>query len=166
MEFNSNKYKNINDKNMQNNENYINLKEIDLNNQNQIFQIGEILKKIVKKSYSPYSNFPVSALLITEKNIYEGVNIENRSYSLTICAERVAIFNAILNEDFDFKYLFIYGEKADYPLPPCGACRQVISEFGKKDMKIIIFSKNLSYIILSLEQIYPFDSLHDLIDKK
>lgn len=127
-----------------------------------IEKIGKELSELSKKSYSPYSKFPVSAILFTENNKYFGVNIENRSYSLTICAERVAIFNAILNNDYNFKYLFIYGANSDYPLPPCGACRQVISEFGNSELKIIMISKNFDYKILSLKDIYPFDSLHEL----
>ncbi|MCX8058101.1 MAG: cytidine deaminase [Spirochaetes bacterium] len=131
-------------------------------NKDKIKEIGNELKELAKKAYCPYSKFPVSAILITQNNKYYGINIENRSYGLTICAERVAISNAILNGDYNLKYLFIYGENAEYPLPPCGACRQVISEFGNKDLKIVIFSKNLNYKILTLEEIYPFDSLHEL----
>ncbi|MDP3183154.1 MAG: cytidine deaminase [Desulfobaccales bacterium] len=85
-----------------------------------------------KHAYAPYSNFRVGAAVLTEKgNIYSGVNVENASYGLTICAERAAIFAAVAAEGNDMKIraLAVFNQ-SEAPCAPCGACRQVILEFG------------------------------------
>jgi len=98
------------------------------------------LKAIIKNSHSPYSHFKVAALLITKDNkVYSGVNIENVSFSLTICAERVAIFKAVSEGQKDFKMLFIYTPTQNFTYP-CGACLQVLKEFNK-DLEIILINK-------------------------
>lgn len=99
-----------------------------------------LLKEIIKNSYSPYSKFPVAAILITKHNIFSGVNIENVSFSLTICAERVAIFKAISEGDKSFQKLIIYTPTENFTYP-CGACLQVLKEF-KRDLEIILINKN------------------------
>ncbi|MEO0130233.1 MAG: cytidine deaminase [candidate division WOR-3 bacterium] len=105
----------------------------------QINKYIDLLKEIVKNSYSPYSNFSVAAVLVTKNNIYSGVNIENVSFSLTICAERVAVFKAISEGDKNFQKLIIYTPTKDF-VYPCGACLQVLREF-KKDLEIILVNK-------------------------
>lgn len=103
-----------------------------------------ILKAIeaAKNSYSPYSKFKVGAALLTKNNeIYLGCNIENASYSLTNCAERTAIFKAVSEGKKEFKAIAIMGsatEEFDEYCTPCGACRQVLSEFCEPDFKIIL----------------------------
>lgn len=128
---------------------------------NIIEKYKEKLIKLSEKTYSKYSHFRVASILITEKNEYYGVNIENRSFGLTICAERVAVFEAVKNQDFNFKYIFVYSPDALSPLPPCGACRQVISEFSN-DVIVIMLSKDFDYKAAYINEIYPFDSLHNL----
>lgn len=105
----------------------------------QIKEYVELLRKIIKNSYSPYSRFPVSALLITKNNMYSGINVENVSFSLTICAERVAVFKAISENDRNFQKLIIYTPTKDFTYP-CGACLQVLKEF-EKDLAIILVNK-------------------------
>ena len=81
-------------------------------------------------SYSPYSHFAAGAAVMTsDGEIYSGCNIENQAYSVTNCAERTAIFNAVSEGHDDITLLAVI---ADTPAPtaPCGACRQVIAEFG------------------------------------
>jgi len=99
-------------------------------------------KEVLKNSYSPYSKFKVSSSLITEEGkIFTGVNVENASYGLTICAERVAIFKAVSQGYKNIKAILVYADKN--PCYPCGACLQVMSEFNK-NMKILIFDgKNI-----------------------
>ncbi|MCS7249843.1 MAG: cytidine deaminase [candidate division WOR-3 bacterium] len=104
----------------------------------QIKKYIDLLKKIVKNSYSPYSQFPVATLLITKNNIYSGVNIENVSFSLTICAERVAVFKAISEGEKSFQKLIIYTPTKDFTYP-CGACLQVLKEF-ERDLEIILIN--------------------------
>lgn len=94
-----------------------------------------------KKSYSPYSNFAVGAAVEMESGrVFTGTNIENCSYGLTICAERVAIFNAISNGEVNIKRLAISCKSSENfsELMPCGACRQVISEFSTPETEIIV----------------------------
>ncbi len=86
-------------------------------------------KEAAQSAYAPYSQYKVgSAILTSDGTIFTGCNIENVSYGLTICAERVVIYKAVSEGYKDFKTLAIYA--SDNKLPyPCGACLQVISEF-------------------------------------
>ncbi len=90
----------------------------------------EACRSAIKYSYSPYSGFRVAAAIKTsDGHIYTGVNIENASYGLTICAERVAVFKAVSSGHKRVVEVMVYVEEGP-PIPPCGACLQVISEFG------------------------------------
>ncbi|MDE6782017.1 MAG: cytidine deaminase [Ruminococcus sp.] len=95
-----------------------------------------------EKSYAPYSNFKVGAVLLTEDGqIFTGYNIENASYSLTVCAERTAIFKAVSSGFRNFKAIAIAGSAdGDFskPCPPCGACLQVMAEFCNDDFMIVL----------------------------
>ena len=95
-------------------------------------QLLDAARQAVNRAYAPYSHFRVGAAVLTEKgNIYTGVNVENASYGLTVCAERAAIFTAVAQEGpgMRLKALAVASEQSG-PCPPCGACRQVIWEFG------------------------------------
>lgn len=88
-------------------------------------------EKVINYAYSPYSNVSVAAAILTKNgNIYTGVNIENSSYGLTVCAERNAIAAAINNGDRDFLRMTIV-TNSKMVKSPCGSCRQVIFEFNK-----------------------------------
>ena len=109
-----------------------------------------------KGSYSPYSKFPVGAALLTEDGtVITGANIENRSFGLTNCAERTAIYRK-------FTAIAIATPTASYPVAPCGACRQVISEFAPPEMPVIFGADFENSVFTDVKGIYPFDSLHDL----
>ena len=85
-----------------------------------------------KRAYCPYSRFPVGAAVLTaDGRIFSGCNVENASYGLTICAERNAIFQAVAGGSKEILAVMIY-TSTPYPTTPCGACRQVINEFGPK----------------------------------
>ncbi len=97
-----------------------------------------------KKAYAPYSGFFVGAALQTKGGkIYTGCNIENAAYSATVCAERTAFFSAVKEGEREFSAIAIVGGKngeiTDY-CPPCGVCRQVISEFCDGDFKIVLWN--------------------------
>ena len=111
-------------------------------------------------SYCPYSGISVGAALLTATGkVYRGANIENASYSPTICAERVAFFKAISDGECDFIAIAIAGgengkpSKADFP--PCGVCRQVMSEFCKGDFRVI-WGNDEKITDKTLGEILPF----------
>ena len=122
--------------------------------------------KVSENSYAPYSNFHVgAAVLCSDGTIERGVNVENRSYGLTNCAERSAVFSAVSKGKKDFKAVAVYCRDADYPVPPCGACRQVLSEFLEKDTPVYFAGKDMDFRKYTMEEIYPLDSLHELGEK-
>ena len=89
-----------------------------------------------KAAYSPYSNAKVgSAILMSDGSIYTGCNIENASFGGTICAERVAILKAVSEEKMQIDKVYVYTKEG---WPPCGMCRQVMSEFASANMEVII----------------------------
>lgn len=113
-----------------------------------------------KSSYSPYSGITVGAALLTsDGKVYRGANIENASYSPTICAERVAFFKAINEGERRFVAIAIAGGEADKPskadFPPCGVCRQVMGEFCSPDF-IVIWGNNEKITNKTLGEILPF----------
>lgn len=86
-------------------------------------------------AYAPYSHYPVgAALLTTSGRIYDGVNIENAAYPTGICAERVAVFKAVSEGERDFEAIAVVTENGG---TPCGACRQVLAEFGLDTVVLI-----------------------------
>ncbi|HAN05679.1 MAG: cytidine deaminase [Elusimicrobia bacterium GWA2_64_40] len=93
----------------------------------------EAAKDAQKNAYCPYSHYPVGAAVMTESGaIYTGCNVENASYGLAICAERVAIFKAVSAGEKKVMALAVSAKSAK----PCGACRQVIIEFAPKDAPV------------------------------
>jgi cytidine deaminase len=87
-------------------------------------------KQAVRNTYCPYSKFPVGAAVLTVRGkIFAGCNVENASYGLTVCAERNAVFRMIAEGEREIAAVAIYTPTAA-PAAPCGACRQVIREFG------------------------------------
>jgi len=123
----------------------------------------EKAKKAAELAYAPYSRFRVgAALLCKDGSIVTGINIENRSFGLTVCAERVAIFTALAQGKQEFSALAIVCLDANYPVSPCGACRQVISEFVPKDFPIVFAGGKGDFVTASMETLYPYDALHEL----
>jgi cytidine deaminase len=112
-----------------------------------------IAKKVIKYSYSPYSKFPVSAVVRTASGkYYYGVNVENASYGLTVCAERVAVFKAVSEGERVITDVLVYAPTRK-PVSPCGACRQVIAEFNP-DARIIMANES-EMVIKSLRELLP-----------
>lgn len=102
-----------------------------------------------------YSNFHVGAAILTKDDkIYTGCNIESSSYSLTICAERTAIFKAISEGERQFKAIAVAGDTEDF-ISPCGACRQVISDLCGNIDVIMVNSKN-EIKIEKISDLLPF----------
>ena len=110
--------------------------------------------KARENAYSPYSHFAVGAALLCEDGtLYEGCNIENASYGLTNCAERTVIFKAVSEGHIKFKALAVVAD-TEGPCAPCGACRQVISEF--EIPRIILANLKGNYRVLDLDELLPF----------
>ncbi|MBI4643770.1 MAG: cytidine deaminase [Deltaproteobacteria bacterium] len=112
-------------------------------------------REAVSRAYAPYSHFRVGAAVLTEKgDIFTGVNVENASYGLTVCAERAAIFTAVAQEGPEMR-LKALAVVSDHPGPssPCGACRQVIWEFGPE--AIIIFPGKDGLEEVSITRLLP-----------
>ncbi|MBQ1711439.1 MAG: cytidine deaminase [Treponema sp.] len=127
----------------------------------------ELIEKAIKmqeRSYCPYSHFHVgAALLAKDGQIFTGCNIENAAYGPSNCAERTAIFKAVSEGVKDFDAIAIVGGPEDKDgkptikdfCPPCGVCRQVMSEFCKKDFKIILAKSPKEYKVYTLEELLP-----------
>lgn len=117
-------------------------------------------KDAMNQSYAPYSNYNVGAALLCKNgNVYKGCNVENASYSLTNCAERTALFTAIANNENEFEAICIVGGKngviTDYAMP-CGACRQVLSEFCDKDFKVYVGINENNIKEFKLSELIPY----------
>lgn len=128
----------------------------------------ELAQKAIEaksKAHASYSNFHVGAALLTESGkIYLGANIENSSYSLTICAERTAVFQAILEGERKFKSIAIAGDTEDY-LSPCGACRQVLLDLCGKDLEVLMVNKNGDFRRYTLNELIPFSFSEEQLKK-
>lgn len=112
----------------------------------------EQAQEVMRSAYVPYSRFPVGAALLCEDGrVFTGCNVENASYPLTMCAERVAIGKAVSEGAKRFVAVAIVAEKAA-PCTPCGACRQVLAEFGP--MSVILAQPGEPWE-LSLQELLP-----------
>ncbi|MBR6238791.1 MAG: cytidine deaminase [Lachnospiraceae bacterium] len=128
----------------------------------------ELISKAIearKTAYAPYSEFTVgAALLCSDGTVYTGCNIENASYGATICAERTAFFKAVSEGAGDFEAIAIVGapqgKEPDF-CPPCGMCRQVMTEFCNPESFRIILSNGKEDRIYTLKEMMPysFDNL-------
>ena len=118
----------------------------------------QMAEKARENAYAPYSDFTVGAALFAENGkVYTGCNIENASYSGTVCAERTAIFKAVSEGVRHFTAIAVSGakkgQKGDY-CAPCGVCRQVLSEFCAPDCKVILGSEE-RYTVYTLGELLP-----------
>jgi len=130
------------------------------------FKAVELLaeaRKAADFAYAAYSKFRVgAALLCDDGTVVTGCNVENRSYGLTICAERTAVFKAVSMGRRSFRALAISAPDSEVPVGPCGACRQVLSEFMEPSSPVLFGGSGGEIVKTTLGVLYPFDSLHDL----
>ena len=107
-----------------------------------------------RNAVAPYSNFKVGAALETaDGTVITGVNVENATYGLTVCAERVAMFKAISEGHHRFTRIAIVAD-TDAPTPPCGACRQILWEFGG-DLEIHLANLSVDKGTYRLKDLLP-----------
>ena len=112
-------------------------------------------KEAYLKAYAPYSKFHVgAAALTTSGTIVQGCNVENASYSLTVCAERNCISHAVIKGEQSFQMIVIYTEQ-EKMTPPCGACRQVIAEFFEQSAPVIAFNHKDKQQVWSVAELLP-----------
>ena len=120
--------------------------------------------EMTKRSYAPYSHFHVGAALLDKNGkVWTGCNVENAAYGPSNCAERTAVFKAVSEGSRDFEAIAIAGGPEDdsgNPViqdfcPPCGVCRQVLSEFCTRDFKIILVNGNGEQKEFTLGELLP-----------
>lgn len=113
----------------------------------------------MKKSYSPYSNCKVGAALLCKNGkVFTGTNIENASFSPTVCAERVAVFKAVSEGETEFSEIAVVGGKdgkINGIFAPCGVCRQVLREFCDDDFSIILGESENEFKEVTLKELLP-----------
>jgi cytidine deaminase len=121
--------------------------------ENEAARLFEAARLASEKTYSPYSHYPVgAAVLMKDGSIFTGANVENASYSVTICAERVAIGSAITSGNMEITAIAVYANTDS--ISPCGACRQFIIEFSP-DI-IVIFRQDGKIIQRTISELLPF----------
>ena len=129
----------------------------------------ELAKDAMTRAYAPYSGYKVgAALLCADGTVYQGCNIENASYTPTVCAERTAIFKAVSEGERDFVMLAVCGGKdgrLSGAFPPCGVCRQVMAEFCPKDMPILMVTGEESHTACTLGELLPYAFGTEYIEK-
>ena len=123
-------------------------------------ELIELAHEAMNHAYVPYSGYRVGAALLTrDGQVYQGCNIENASYTPTVCAERSAFFKAIYDGVRDFSAIAVAGGKDGIItgfFPPCGVCRQVMREFCRDDFTIYMVGPNGSYLKKTLNEILPY----------
>lgn len=122
-------------------------------------ELCNLAKEAMTHAYAPYSGYKVgAALLCADGTVYQGCNMENASYTPTVCAERTAFFKAVYDGHRDFTAIAVCGGKdgiiRDY-FPPCGICRQVMREFCEDDFRIYMVGKDGVYLERTLNEILP-----------
>jgi len=115
-----------------------------------------VARNALKRAHAPYSNFHVGAAVLTDSGeVFSGCNVENASYGLTNCAERSAIFTAVQQskaEKLRVRAVAVVNGQ-ELPCSPCGACRQVIAEFGQE--AVVIFKGQQGYCEMSIADLLP-----------
>ena len=124
----------------------------------------KIANDIKENAYVPYSGFNVGAALLTKKgNVYTGVNVENASYSPTICAESTAIVKAVTEGEQDFCAIAVISNSDDFTMP-CGVCRQRLFEFSE-DLDVICANNELEYKVYKISDLLPYGFNKDSLTK-
>ena len=122
-------------------------------------KLAELAIEAMNHAYVPYSGYKVgAALLCADGTVYQGCNIENASYTPTVCAERTAFFKAVYDGKREFSASAVCGGKDGQItgfFPPCGVCRQVMSEFCKSDFLVYLVGEGDTLKTFTLEQMLP-----------
>ena len=124
-------------------------------------QLIQAAEKAREKAYAPYSGYRVGAALLGKSGkVYLGCNIENASYTPTVCAERVAVFKAVSQGEREFEAIAVCGgnqKEIAGSFPPCGVCRQVLREFcAPDDFKVYLIGAGGAYKTVTLSELLPY----------
>lgn len=119
--------------------------------------VDELIAEALKareKAYVPYSKFKVGAVVVSkDRTLYSGCNIENASYSLCTCAERTAIVKAVSSGERELRWMAVVADTSQ-PVPPCGACRQLMAEFGVEE--VVMANTAGQWEIVSIVELLPY----------
>ena len=122
-------------------------------------ELCRLAVKAMENAYVPYSGYRVGAALLTKSGkVYTGCNIENASYTPTVCAERTAVFKAVSEGEREFEMIAVAGGKdgsVQGAFPPCGVCRQVLAEFCGPDFTVLMVTGDGTYGTYRLDEILP-----------
>lgn len=134
------------------------------------YELMDWAKRARATAYAPYSGYQVGAALLTKSGkVYTGCNIENASYSATMCAERTALFHAVSEGEREFAAIALSGGRTNARqtsiCTPCGVCRQVLSEFCGDDFRIILSDTDGSIMVYSLSVLFPLGFSADKLTK-
>lgn len=116
-------------------------------------RLATLAREAARNAYAPYSGFAVGAAIWTDQGLFTGCNVENASYGLTNCAERTAIFAAVAAGARKVVCVAVFADTAS-PTAPCGACRQVIHEFGP-DARVLLTNGADTVVETSLPALLP-----------
>jgi len=117
-------------------------------------ELIEVAKAAREHAYCPYSNYAVGAALeVADGRVYSGCNVENVSSGLTVCAERAAVCTAVAAGDRRWRAMAVVTSDGAMP---CGACRQVLAEFGDPEMPIYAATPDGAYETLALGELFPW----------
>lgn len=116
--------------------------------------------KATENAYVPYSGFKVgAALLCRDGRVFTGCNIENASFTPTVCAERTAVFKAVSEGVTEFEMIAVCGGRdgiINGIFPPCGVCRQVLAEFCPPDFPVLLMTSENTFKELKIKELLPF----------
>lgn len=130
----------------------------------ELMQLAETARE---RAYAPYSQFAVgAALLCSDGTVYLGCNIENAAFGAAMCAERVAIYQAVTGGKNSFVKMAVCGggDHADAPCSPCGICRQVLQEFCKDDFRVILKNAN-KLVSYKMGELLPVSFQKNMLEK-
>jgi len=117
------------------------------------------------KAIPTYSNFHVGAALLTKDiKVITGANIENSSFGLTLCAERLAIFKALHDGEREFKAIAIAADSENF-ISPCGACRQIMMEFCGENLDVIMVNSKGKYTTAKMKDLLPYSFDKEFLKK-
>ncbi len=113
-----------------------------------------IARRARRNAHAPYSRFRVGAAVLADGEVHAGANVENASYGLTLCAERVAVGAAVASGARRLAAVAV-ASGTDEPTPPCGACLQTLAEFGGADLPVVLAGKGGRRVETTLGELLP-----------